>query len=166
MHKWPEKIYRDVCKQNNAQVNPTMTENFRAWGLTGSENRNVALSDVHYLCYAQMYFRHPTAISRETSFMSCVCSDKYISYIPIALLFTLSGLSPTCTTMPITTAISMSISSGSVSNPVGVAYSHGSVPYHYLWPLMRVRASTKFLQDQDQPTQQWTKAILCPSKAR
>ena len=48
-----------------------------------------------------MYYRHLTAISR-TSFS--VCSDE-IRLIYIALLLTLSGLSPTCTTVPITTAV-------------------------------------------------------------
>ena len=61
---------------------------------------------------------------KRNQFYLCVCLTKYISYTPIALLSTLSGLSPTCTTVPITTAVSTSIiSSGLVSNPVRVAYS-------------------------------------------
>ena len=69
----------------------------------------------------QMYFRHPTTISRETIFICRVCLTKYISYIPVALLVTLSGLSPTCSTVPITTAVSTS--SGLFSNPLRVPSS-------------------------------------------
>ena len=64
---------------------------------------------------------------KTNQFYLCVCLTKYISYNPTALPFTLSGLSPTCTTVLITTAVSKSISSGLVSNPVRVAYSRGSV---------------------------------------
>ena len=80
--------------------------------------------------------------SQENQFYLCVCLTKYISYNPTALPFTLSGLSPTCTTVLITTAVSKSISSGLVSNPVRVAFSRGSVTLSFLGH-KRVRASIK-----------------------
>ena len=79
---------------------------------------------------------------KTNQFYLCVCLTKYISYNPTALPFTLSGLSPTCTTVLITTAVSKSISSGLVSNPVRVAYSRGSVTLSSLGQ-QRVRASIK-----------------------